>query len=172
MVWVMTSARDRWLNEALEELANTGPAALRIDTLSARLGLTKGSFFHHFTSAGAFKTAVLDRYETQANATLARTRERLDLVPPQQLLAELTAAVDSDNSPLPLRTLDVAVRAWAYQDDEVRATQQRIDTARLDLLEAVWERIVPDPQQARVAALLPYLIAVGSSMALTPIAPA
>jgi AcrR family transcriptional regulator len=168
----MSSARDRWLDQALDALTARGPGALRIDALAAELGLSKGSFFHHFAGAAAFKTAVLERYESRATAVLASGRDRLESVAPQQLLAELTAAVDTSESPLPQPRLEVAVRAWAYQDEEVRATQERIDTARLQLLESVWLRLVPNPEQARVSALLPYLIAIGSSMALTPITPA
>jgi AcrR family transcriptional regulator len=54
----MTRARDRWLDLGLDVLATEGPSALRIDPLAARLGLSKGSFFHHFASAAAFRSAA------------------------------------------------------------------------------------------------------------------
>ncbi len=165
----MTSARDRWLDEGLTVLANQGPPALRIDQLAVRLSRSKGSFFHHFSGAAAFRTALLERYESRLADGLAAARERLSQVGPHQLLAELTAAVDSPASSVVDPALENAVRAWAYQDQEVRATQQRVDAARLELLTAVWSRLIGDGPAARTHALLPYLIVIGAAMSLTPV---
>jgi hypothetical protein len=60
------------------------------------------------------------------------------------------------------------VRTWAFHDPEVREVQTRVDQSRIDALQGIWTRIVDDPDQARVAALPPYLVAVGVSLALPP----
>ncbi len=70
----MSSARDRWLDLGLDVLATDGLGALRIDPLAARLGLSKGSFFHHFASAAAFRSALLERYEAEADRALRPDR--------------------------------------------------------------------------------------------------
>ena len=76
----------------------------------------------------------------------------------------MTAAVGDASYGLWRADLEVALRAWSFTDPEVRATQDRIDRRRLAMLEAIWRRLEPDPERARVSARLPYLILVGASM--------
>jgi AcrR family transcriptional regulator len=163
------SAKERWLSEGLQVLAAEGPAGVRIDRLAARIGLSKGSFHHHFAGAAGYKKALLEHYEQTVRSALAQTVDRFAAEPPQRVLAELTAQVGDQNSLLYHPELEVAVRAWAFQDAGVAAVQQRIDEARITVLESLWRRIVDDPGQARVAALLPYLIGIGASVVLPPV---
>ena len=157
------SGRERWLDSGLEALAAEGPGGLKIDRLVRRVGLTKGSFFHHFAGAAGYKTALLERLEAEARAALDEVAAR----PPtnaHQLLEELTAHVGQPGSGLWRPELEIALRAWSFTDGEVQQTQSRIDRQRLAGLEAIWQQLEPDQHQARVKALLPYLVAVGASM--------
>lgn len=145
-------------------LATEGAVGLKIDHLTRRLGVTKGSFFHHFAGAAAYKTALLVHLEAAAEAQVTATERDLEVADPPQVLARLTAAVGDATNGLWRADLEVAVRAWSFTDPEVRATQDRIDARRLAMLEAVWRRLEPDPDRARASARLPYLIMVGASM--------
>jgi AcrR family transcriptional regulator len=51
--------REAWLEAALEVLARQGQAKLRVETLARQLGVTKGSFYHHFKNREAFLKALL-----------------------------------------------------------------------------------------------------------------
>ena len=62
--------------------------------------------------------------------------------------------------------LEVAIRAWAFQDPDAAAAQERVDLARLAALESVWSQLVDDPARAHAAALLPHLLMIGASVAL------
>jgi AcrR family transcriptional regulator len=158
------SGRSRWLDTGLEVLAGEGPGGLKIDRLVRRVGLTKGSFFHHFAGAAAYKTALLERLEDDAIAALSEASASVSATEPHQVLAELTGRIGRPESGLWRPELEIALRAWSFTDDAVRQTQARIDRQRLAALEAIWQRLEPDRQQARVKALLPYLVAVGASM--------
>lgn len=158
------AGRQRWLDAGLGALAEEGASGLKIDRLTRRLGVTKGSFFHHFASAAAYQTALLEHLETVALAQIEAREDELDSADPQRVLSRMTAAVGRAGYGLWRAELEVALRAWSFSDPEVRATQDRIDRRRLAMLEAVWRRIEPDPQRARVSARLPYLIMVGASM--------
>ena len=46
--------RERWLEAALEVLAREGQAKLEVVHLAAQLGVTKGSFYHHFKNRDDF----------------------------------------------------------------------------------------------------------------------
>jgi AcrR family transcriptional regulator len=158
------SGRSRWLDSGLEVLAAEGPRGLKIDRLVQRVGLTKGSFFHHFTGAAAYQTALLERLEADANTALDEASASRPTMEPQQVLEELTGRIGRPGSGLWRPELEIALRAWSFTDDEVRQTQSRIDRRRLAALETIWRQLEPDQQQARIKALLPYLVAVGASM--------
>lgn len=158
------AGQQRWLDAGLEALAEEGASGLRIDRLTRRLGVTKGSFFHHFAGAAAYQTALLAHLEATASAQIEAREGELASAEPRELLGRMTVAVGSATDGLWRADLEVAVRAWSFTDPEVRATQDRIDRRRLAMLEAIWQQLEPDPERARASAQLPYLILVGASM--------
>jgi AcrR family transcriptional regulator len=171
----MTAARDRWLDEGLAVLATEGAQGVRIDRLAARLGLSKGSFHHHFSGADGYKANLLAHFERISVDALTQAiagSEASDNTTPgdaHTILARLTELVQPGGAGLYRPELDVAVRAWSTWDPDVRAVQARIDAARLAALQAVWAPHSASNEEARVAALLPYLLAVGASVVLPPV---
>ena len=166
----MSSARDRWLDEGLRVLAAEGAPGVRIDRIAARLGLSKGSFHHHFAGADGYKRDLLAHYEAlSVDALDSAIAGVADDASARDVLGALTAMIRGDGADLYRPELDVAVRAWSTTDPDVRAVQQRVDTTRIDALARVWGRAVPDPAEARRSALLPYLLAVGAAVVVPPV---
>ena len=158
------------MDEGLRVLAAEGAPGVRIDRIAARLGLSKGSFHHHFAGADGYKRDLLAHYESlsvdaleSAIAGVAADASARDV------LEVLTAMIRADGAGLYRPELDVAVRAWSTTDPDVRAVQQRVDASRIDALERVWSRAVNDPEAARLSALLPYLLAVGAAVVVPPV---
>lgn len=162
--------RSDWLQAGLTAVADDGPDGLRIDRLCRRLGVSKGSFHHHFAGAGDFKRALLDAYETLVVEALNDAIEQTAAITPQESLAGLTAAITSTQS-FYRPELEVAIRAWAFSDSQVRAVQERVDRRRLESLEGIWSRILDDPAAVHTAALLPYLVGIGASLVQPPTPP-
>jgi AcrR family transcriptional regulator len=156
-----------WLQAGLEVLADDGPTALRIDRLCRRLGVSKGSFHHHFAGAGDFKRSLLAAYQGLAVEALDQAIDQTAADNPKAALAGLTAAI-AGNQSFYRPDLEVAMRAWAFSDSEVRAVQERVDQQRLESLQAIWSRILEDPAAAHTAALLPYLVGIGASLVQPP----
>ena len=50
--------RAQWLSAGLEALRKGGVAAVRVERLAADVGVTKGSFYHHFRDRGALVSVV------------------------------------------------------------------------------------------------------------------
>ena len=55
---------DDWAQAALDLIAEQGVAAVAVEPLARRLGVTKGSFYWHFPSRDALLQAALERWET------------------------------------------------------------------------------------------------------------
>jgi len=56
---------DDWTRAALELIAEQGVAAVAVEPLARRLGVTKGSFYWHFRSRGALLQTALERWEKE-----------------------------------------------------------------------------------------------------------
>ncbi|SDD76865.1 transcriptional regulator, TetR family [Glycomyces harbinensis] len=143
-------------------MAEEGLPGVRIDRIAAGLGVSKGSFHHHFDGAAAYRLSLLERYETQAVAAMERATadasagglEQLDA-----LVASLERLYDA--------RIETALRAWAIHDADAQRVMAGIDRARLAMLQEIWADIVPDPRTARTAALIPHLIVIGASASPT-----
>jgi AcrR family transcriptional regulator len=59
---VASSKRD-WLDWSLDILAEEGVQAIRLERLLASVGLTKGSFYHHFGGMPAYRKALAAYFE-------------------------------------------------------------------------------------------------------------
>jgi AcrR family transcriptional regulator len=164
----MRISRERWLDEGLAVLAEEGPPGLRIDRLAARLGVTKGSFHHHFAGAAGFKAALLEHYEEQAGRAIHDAIADRRAEGTRATLAWLTELATRDGE-LRRERLDTAVRAWAQSDPAVRETQARIDAATIGALQAAWRPLVGSDADARAAALVPYLVSLGAQATVPPI---
>jgi AcrR family transcriptional regulator len=162
--------RSDWLQAGLKAVVDDGPNGLRIDWLCRRLGVSKGSFHHHFAGAADFKRSLLAAYEDLVVEALDQAIDQTKAATPRAALAGLTAAITS--APGFYRPeLEVAMRAWAFSDAEVRAVQERVDRQRLESLRGIWSEILDDPAQVHTAALLPYLVGIGASLVQPPTPP-
>lgn len=83
---------DDWIDAAMAVLVEDGVAAVAIEPLAARLGTTKGSFYHHFPSRDALITAALERWERR-DTTDVRERLRRIADPRARIHAVMTAAI-------------------------------------------------------------------------------
>jgi AcrR family transcriptional regulator len=162
--------RSDWIQAGLVAVADNGPDGLRIDRLCRRLGVSKGSFHHHFAGAGDFKQALLAAYEALVVDALNQAIEQTAADNPKAALAGLTAAITSRGS-FYRPDLEVAMRAWAFSDPDARAVQERVDARRLESLQGIWSRILDDPAAVHTAALLPYLVGIGASLVQPPTPP-
>ena len=171
-----SAARDRWLNEGVTVLMTEGASGLRIDRLAARLGLSKGSFHHHFAGAHGYKIDLLHHLEdlltSALEAAIAETATEPDAPRAFAKLIEVTMTPDEkdeDGSQVYRQQLEIALRAWALTDADVAATQARIDRARVEGLSSLWRQFSATEEEVRLRALLPYVISLGASVIMPPL---
>jgi AcrR family transcriptional regulator len=163
MEWPVTrKTRADWLEAGIEVLASQGSEALTIDRLAERLGVTKGSFYHHFKSQADYRDALLGHWYG-AMAPIGETPATSG-----EALAVLDQIVDSLPVGTEYRDPGMAIRYWATRDASVRGFVQRVDSERVAYAEGVLAVIVDDRERARLLARMLYALVLGSGHMLPP----
>ncbi len=126
--------RKIWLDAALSALVQGGIASVTIEKLATGLGVTRGSFYHHFQDRPELLKELLD-YWVQ-NWTLAITEDisALSLDPRNSLLALIRLIYHRHAA-----DKDVAFRAWALHDEEARKIVSGVDEIRLDYVKSLYQ---------------------------------
>jgi AcrR family transcriptional regulator len=115
------SAED-WIELGLTLLAEEGLAGIKVDRLCARMGVTKGSFYWHFTDLSAYLEALASRWGDVRDAARASFAELEELDPPERLNRMMDVLADPRQW-----TLERAVREWARSDPKVAARVRASD---------------------------------------------
>lgn len=143
-----------WLNAGVKIFRESGVAGLTIEALTQKLGVTKGSFYHHFSGIQEFKTSFLTYYEEAGTLNIIQATE--EAVSAEDKLRRLLAIIVS----YPLND-EVIMRAWAQQDAEVGAVQERVDQRRVAFVSGLCTDISGDAAQGRLMAEVFYSLLVG-----------
>jgi AcrR family transcriptional regulator len=129
-------------NAAFRILGEVGHEGLTVDSLCARLNVTKGSFYHHFANTTEFIAGLLQCWEGTADQYLQMTVALVD--PARQLEAVWPATVNRPHE------AEAAMRSWANTNPMVAATVRRMDE-KLDAAAREWlGQFIEDPERRRV----------------------
>ncbi|WP_433783788.1 TetR/AcrR family transcriptional regulator [Actinomycetospora sp. CA-101289] len=142
-----TATPRSYFDEALRVLAREGRNGLRIGRLCSALGVTSGSFYHHFGGWDGFVAALLEHWEREEVGRIVElvnaSDDPFERVRRMKYLA-LTVPHEAET----------AIRAWATVDPVVEAAQRAVDRGRLHALADVLAPVIEDPERrGRLAAL-------------------
>ncbi|MBW0116457.1 TetR/AcrR family transcriptional regulator [Pseudonocardia abyssalis] len=152
---------EQYFDGAMAILANDGTSGLKIAPLCRALGVTSGSFYHHFGSWAGFVVALLEHWETEQTARIvALAAATADPGERVTVLKELAATVPHE--------AEAAIRVWAALDPDVGRAQARVDDERRAAVERVVSGIVDDPEVARRLAVLGLAVLVGFQQTCVP----
>jgi AcrR family transcriptional regulator len=143
-------------------LAEAGVQAVTIANLCDRLGVTKGSFYHHFRSVEEFHDRLLDEWFTEHMARrVAVTDAATD--PLERIAAMRRFAVDRRHE------TEGAIRAWARSSPRAAEVQRRIDNHRIAYTIDVCVALGIDRQRATVLAEMAATMLAGSQNMCGPV---
>ena len=120
----------------MEVLARDGQAKLRVDRLASDLGVTKGSFYHHFENREDFVESLLAYWASAFTDWVVREVESLD-VPADERLLRLMQTIQREG----LDRYDIAFRSWAAQDPSVAELVKKVDLARYDFIRSLFSEM-------------------------------
>jgi AcrR family transcriptional regulator len=121
--------RQDWIDAAIEMLAFSGIGSVTVESLANRLDITRGSFYHHFSSRKELLGAMLEYWANEWTYSVRDQVKALGLDPSNTLLA-LLRSIRSNRA----AELDAPMRAWAVHDEMARNILMRVDEARLETI--------------------------------------
>jgi AcrR family transcriptional regulator len=152
-----------WIDFALKTLAREGFDALKADVLARKIGVSRGSFYWHFTGLGTFHSQVIERWRDIATEAIIADIEQYGSHE-ERLDALLRHAFGGG------ATLEIRMRAWAGNNAVAARALSDVDLRRREYIRRLlMEAGVAEPLAATRAQLLywAYLGAAFSGTKLT-----
>lgn len=148
---------ERWIEIGLTDLAASGYAGLKADSLSRSQNVTRGSFYYHFESVTDFHRALVARWQDLAQTAILG---EIDPTHPaaDRLHRLLQICLTRD------ARLERQVRIWAAASALPREAMQKVDTLRLDYIFALLRELGLPEDLADVRARLIYGCCLGMSL--------
>lgn len=149
--------RDDWIRAALDAIAAGGLGAVAVEPLARSLGVTKGSFYAHFSNRDELIEAALETWEhSHAEEQVEQFRAIDD--PADRLAAVLRVATEFSQSGAP----SVHSRLMGELDDpRVRSAVSRVNAARVDRLSETYRELGLTERTARDRARIAYATYLG-----------
>ena len=146
---------DDWAQAALDMIAEQGVAAVAVEPLARRLGVTKGSFYWHFPSRDALLQAALERWEAVEQESIFGSLEQV--ADPRERLRALFQLVGHEVKP----HIIYSELLKALDHPSVQPVIDRISQRRLEYLVAMFRQAGLQRTDATHRARLTYAAYVG-----------
>jgi len=126
--------RQDWIDTAFDLLIREGIAAVTIDRLANMLGITRGSFYHHFSDRKDLLQELLEFWAQRWTYEVRDQVANLGLDPGTTLLA-LMRTIRANKA----ADFDAPFRAWALHDPMAREVVSQVDETRLSFIQSLFE---------------------------------
>jgi AcrR family transcriptional regulator len=154
--------RNDYFEAGLALLAEGGAKAVTIANLCDRLGVTKGSFYHHFDSGPEFMRALLLHWESAYGPQLSEAALTVeDPLARIEVLKRLAANLNHD--------AESAIRALARTDVFAAEVQRRLDANREEVVRRTLRDAGMSAPEARRLAAVGLALLVGLQQMPRPV---
>ncbi len=149
-------SKDNWVSAGINQLKEYGPAGVSGEKIARRLDVTRGSFYHHFSSMDELIGLMLEYWEqTQTIEILSRVHQQYEDLH-NKMMVLMESAWNSDAE------LEIAMRQWAFTNETVRVHVERIDRVRLGYIIAVYSEFTGDEVRGQKLGKIAYYGLLGA----------
>jgi AcrR family transcriptional regulator len=153
--------RRAWIAAAFAELAAHGWGGVRVEPIAATLGVTKGSFYWHFTDRDALLAAMFLRWaEGRVRAIRNETQDDRD---PRALLYRLIDLYARGPHAQGL-AIELSIRSLARADSRAADAVAMVDSERLVRVSALFAKLGSKNTESEAKAFLFYAFVFGQSL--------
>jgi AcrR family transcriptional regulator len=157
-----TRTRRDYFDAAMAILSEHGPESLTIAALCERLGVSKGSFYHHFRGMPGFVEDLVADWEVEHNDRLIdRSNGERDPMRRVEVLREIAVGLPHG--------AEAAIRAWSRSSPAVAVAVARVDVRRELHIADSLALLGLEPRRARHFARMGLAIVVGIQQMQRPV---
>lgn len=140
-------------------LADGGVDAVRVESVSRMLGVTKGSFYKRFANRDALLVAMLEYWRRESTDSVIETFSNIEECPADRM--DRILALSKRRADVRDRArMELAIRLWGHKDARAAETMAEVDAVRLQYFRSVFESNGFDPSQSNARAFLTYAFGV------------
>lgn len=139
--------REDWMQAGQALLCQGGIAGMRLSRLTEKLGVSTGSFYHHFEDMEDFLGALANYYSTDQLETLIAMVVADTSDPLRQI-----RLIGSESRRGGLCALDAAMRVWASSDPRAASSLRRSERLVMKFLTDAFQRLGFDAEQGALRA--------------------
>ncbi len=159
--------REDWLDAAFKAVVEGGFDNVRVLMLADRLGVTRGSFYWHFSDHADLISTLLARWHSREIELDQKIRSQATGDPQTDLKLILKTALAHAGSDVENLRFELALRGLGRRDRAVASMLLAVDQMRFDLFEQEFMRLTGEATKAAELAALFYLAIAGGHQALS-----
>lgn len=159
--------REDWLDAAFKAVVEGGFDNVRVLMLADRLGVTRGSFYWHFSDHADLISTLLTRWHDREIELDQKIRSQATGDPQADLKLILKTALAHAGSDVENLRFELALRGLGRRDTAVASMLLAVDQMRFDLFEQEFMRLTGEATKAAELAALFYLAIAGGHQALS-----
>lgn len=150
--------REVWIEAAYQALVEHGIEAVKVMPLADKLGLSRTSFYGHFSDRKDLLDALITQWQSKNTGNLVkRTEDYAETITEALLnLFDLWLLPELFDS-----RLEFAMRNWAHADISLTPMLEEADRVRIEAFTAMFERFGYEHTSANVRANTMYLTQIG-----------
>ncbi len=147
--------RSDYFAAGMDLLAGEGVGALTIARLCTALGVTKGSFYHHFRGIEDYRTQLLAHWANQLERQVVLSA-RMITDPVQRIEVLSTLGLQLQHE------AEVAIRAWSRTDADAGRVREKVDAARERVVTDAYIELGVAPEVAELLGRIAVAILIGA----------
>ncbi|RMW98596.1 TetR/AcrR family transcriptional regulator [Allofranklinella schreckenbergeri] len=144
-----------WIDAAMELLVQKSIDAVNVDALSKQLGITRGSFYWHFTDREDLLARLLESWRDASTHQVIVRFERQG-ASPKELIAELLTLPFRGETAKRAASIELAIRAWARRDELAYQAVTAVDAHRLSYIAQCFVALQFGLHEAQARAFMLY----------------
>lgn len=152
-----------WIDFALRALAREGADALKADVLARKLGVSRGSFYWHFSDLDAFHSRVVEHWKQTATEAIIADIERYESR--EERLDALLRHAFGESA-----VLEIRMRTWADSNAAAALALRDMDRRRREYIERLLVEAAVAPPLAATRAQLLYWTYLGAALSRSRLA--
>ncbi|MES0879078.1 TetR/AcrR family transcriptional regulator [Roseibium sp. SCPC14] len=150
--------REIWIQAAYQALLDNGIDAVKVMPLAERLGLSRTSFYGHFSDRNELLDALIRLWQAKNTGNLIKRTEDYAESITEAILNIFDLWLDPD---LFDSQLEFAVRNWAHTDSDLARMLEEADRVRVESFQTMFERFGYDAHYANIRANTVYQTQIG-----------